>query len=221
MPTTKSKKEKNNNTHNTLLTKYMEFVLEHEQMPKSVFRFCKAHKIKEEDFYSHFGSFEALQKQIWVTFHHHTQDLMNKQLEAAASPKEKLLTYYFTLFEILTANRSYCLFVLRDDIKLTSKMNELVGLRKSIKGFANELIEEGNSEKVYKIFQHQPNIFSEAVWVQFLFLLRFWLKDTSPAFEKTDVAIEKSVQTAFDLFETKPLESLVDFGKFLWKEHQA
>ena len=36
--------------------------------------------------------------------------------------------------------------------------------------------------------------------------------------EKTDVLIEKSVNTVVSLLDTKPLESLIDLGKFLWKE---
>jgi hypothetical protein len=51
-----------------------------------------------------------------------------------------------------------------------------------------------------------------------LFLLKFWMDDTSKGFEKTDILIEKSVNTVVDLLDTKPLESLFDLGKFLWKE---
>lgn len=60
-------------------------------------------------------------------------------------------------------------------------------------------------------------IFAEAVWIQFLFLLKFWANDNSPAFESTDVAIEKSVNTAFDVFDNTPWnESLIlgnSYGK--------
>lgn len=44
------------------------------------------------------------------------------------------------------------------------------------------------------------------------------MEDTSSSFEKTDLVIEKSVRAVFDLFETTPLESVFDFGKFIWKE---
>ena len=53
---------------------------------------------------------------------------------------------------------------------------------------------------------------------QFLFLLKFWMEDGSPGFEKTDIAIEKSVTTIFQIFENTPLEKIIDFGKFLYKE---
>ena len=44
------------------------------------------------------------------------------------------------------------------------------------------------------------------------------MDDTSPSFEKTDVFIEKSVNTTFDLLDVAPLKSLIDFGKFIFKE---
>ena len=61
-------------------------------------------------------------------------------------------------------------------------------------------------------------MFSEGAWIQFMFLLKFWIDDNSAEFEKTDVAIEKSVNTIFDVFDNTPLEQVIDFGKFLFKE---
>jgi len=35
------------------------------------------------------------------------------------------------------------------------------------------------------------------------------------------MAIEKSVTTIFDVFDNTPINNLVDFGKFLYKENFA
>ena len=51
-----------------------------------------------------------------------------------------------------------------------------------------------------------------------LLLLKYWMVDNSAGFEKTDIAIEKSVKAIFDVFETTPLESVIDLGKFLFKD---
>ena len=59
---------------------------------------------------------------------------------------------------------------------------------------------------------------AEAYWGQFAFIIAYWERDTSPSFEKTDVLIEKLVNTAFQLQDIKPLESVLDLGKFLLKE---
>ena len=92
------------------------------------------------------------------------------------------------------------------------------GLRKRIKNFAADLINEGNTEKTIEITKHNPKLFSEGAWLQFLFLLKFWMNDESAGFEKTDIAIEKSVNTSFDVFDNTTLENILDFGKFLYKE---
>ena len=64
----------------------------------------------------------------------------------------------------------------------------------------------------------QNRSLKESAWFQLLVTLKFWLDDTSPSFEKTDIFIEKSVRASFDLIDTTPLKSIIDFGKFLYKE---
>ncbi len=97
-------------------------------------------------------------------------------------------------------------------------LEQLKSLRRQVKSFSKELIQEGNEEKNTKFLQQSETIFSEAAWVQFLFILKFWLDDNSAKFESTDMVIEKSVNTVFDLFDNTPLERVLDLGKFLWKE---
>jgi len=80
------------------------------------------------------------------------------------------------------------------------------------------LIEEGNDNKTLSLAKHPVGLFSEASWAQLLFFLKFWLDDTSPNFEKTDAAIEKSINVAFDVFDNTQLDAIFDLGKFLWKE---
>lgn len=209
-------------TEEKIIGMYMDFVLEHEVYPKSIYKFCKEHKIKETDFYSFFGSFEALKKRIWTKFHDTTFALLEKNSDYQSySNKDKMLTYFYTLFELLTLNRSYVLFSLGEDHQIKEKLADLKSMRHSVKAYAATLIEEANAGKTLKVTKQNPKIFSEGAWVQFLFLLRFWINDASASFEKTDMAIEKSVTTIFDVFDNTPINNLVDFGKFLYKENFA
>ncbi len=202
-----------------IITKYMEYVLEHDGYPKSVYKFCKEAGIKEEDFYKFFGSLESLSKGIWNTFFTTTIDVMNKNKEYAGfSSRDKMLTFFYTFFEMLTLNRSYVLFAMKQHDVPFKNLGQLKGLRMYIKNFAAELIEADNDEKLYKISKNPVSVFSEGAWLQFMFLLNFWIGDDSAEFEKTDVAIEKSVNTIFDLFDNTSLNNVLDFGKFLWKE---
>ncbi|MCM8568106.1 TetR family transcriptional regulator C-terminal domain-containing protein [Gramella jeungdoensis] len=205
-----------------LIAIYMDYVLENEKTPRSVYKFAKDNDMTEQDFYKHFGSFEGLRKAIWEKFFENSMQVMEKSKEYASfSNREKLLTFFYTFFEVLTANRSYVLYTLSEHDMPLKNLDQLKSLRKNIKNYAKGLIEERNKEKSLKLFQQSEMIFSEGVWIQFLFLLKFWMDDNSAAFESTDVAIEKSVNTVFDVFDNTPLERVVDFGKFLWKERMA
>ncbi|MDC6367740.1 MULTISPECIES: TetR family transcriptional regulator C-terminal domain-containing protein [Flavobacteriaceae] len=209
-------------TQEKIIELYMNYVLENETVPKSVFKFCKENSVGEEEFYAFFGSLEGLQKSIWNQFFANTLSVMQKNPDYdSMSNEDKMLTFFFTFFEALTLNRSYVLFALKEHHNAMERHSQLKDLRKSIKKFASELIEERNSDKNLKILKQSPQIFSEGAWFQFLFLLKFWMGDSSPGFEKTDIAIEKSVTTIFQVFENTPLEKIIDFGKFLYKESFA
>ncbi len=222
MATKKKTSATKNVTRQQLIDTYMQYVLEHEKAPVSIYKFSKENGFTEQDFYKHFGSFEGLKSGIWTTFYQMTTDLSQKNKEYESfSNQEKMLTFFYTFFELLTANRSYVLFSLNEDKDKLKMMQQLSPLRKKIKAFAGELIEEKNDEQQLKFLKQPAVIFSEGAWLQFVFILKFWMDDNSPSFEKTDVVIEKSVRAIFDVFATTPLESVIDFGKFLWKEKMA
>ncbi|SNR76675.1 DNA-binding transcriptional regulator, AcrR family [Maribacter sedimenticola] len=203
----------------SIMSLYMDYVLEHEKVPKSVYKFCKDNAIVESDFYLYFGSIGALQKSIWTTFFDNTIKVIHKNKEYGEfANRDKMLTFLFTFFEVLTLNRSYVLFVMDNAPSPLKNMMQVKELRKKVKDFAKDLINKGNASKSSKLTKHNPQLFSEGAWLQVLFLMNFWRTDDSPGFEKTDVAIEKSVNTIFDVFDNTPLENILDFGKFLYKE---
>ena len=204
----------------TIISRYMDYVLEHETYPKSVYKFCKEIKIKEEEFYKFFGSIEKLKTSIWSEFYNNATGVMyaNKEYDSYSN-REKMLTFFYTFFELLTMNRSFVLFDLKENTEGFKNLQKLGDLRKDVRSFATKLIEEENQDKQLRIMKRPVFLFAEGAWIQTVFLLKFWLDDDSAEFEKTDMAIEKSVNTIFDVFDNTPLESVVDFGKFLWKEN--
>jgi AcrR family transcriptional regulator len=209
-------------TQDRIIEWYMNYVLENGKEPDTVYKFSKDHEISEAEFYDFFGSFEGLKRGIWERFFEHTLQVMQKSREYDSfNNREKMLTLYYTFFEMLTANRSYVLFTLKHEDSILKNAGQLKGLRRELKNYTAELIREGNQEQRSGILKRSKAVFSEAAWVQLVFLLKFWMDDNSPQFESTDVAIEKSVNTAFDLFENTPLERALDFGKFLWKEKMS
>ena len=106
---------------------YIHYCLEHNENPKSVYLFCKRNGIVEKEFYAYFSSIEAIEKSVFISFHKLTLELMSKSTDSdLLSFREKLLTYYYTFFEILTANRSYVVFALKGD---KTRLNGLMKLK--------------------------------------------------------------------------------------------
>ena len=219
MATATKKSKKLPVTDDIIIEKFMNDVLQENQEPKNVYVFCQKHNIEESEFYSFFGSLDSLKQSIWLKFFENTtQTIIQDSKFSEYSNKNKLLTLYFTFFEVLTLNRTYILFYFKDKKEGLSNLSNLKSLRTEFKKFIEENCSRKEniiSEKFTRVTQ---SAYAEGAWMQFLFLLKFWLDDTSKGFEKTDVLIEKSVNTVMDLMETKHLENIVDLGKFLWKE---
>ena len=132
--------------------------------------------------------------------------------------RNKLLSFYYTFFENLTANRSYVVYALEGNKDKLKSLQSLTELKKSFSAYIESLNIETIDLKEERFEKLQNRGIKESAWFQLLVTLKFWLDDTSPAFEKTDIFIEKSVNASFDLIDTTPLKSIIDFGKFLFKE---
>jgi hypothetical protein len=83
--------------------------------------------------------------------------------------------------------------------------------------YARDLLAEGRESKEVEPRAFITDRYPNALWRQTLFLLNFWVNDVSKNFEKTDTAIEKAVNTSFDLIGRSPLDTLFDFAKFIYQ----
>ncbi|RTY87921.1 TetR/AcrR family transcriptional regulator [Flavobacterium sp. GSP27] len=206
-------------TKDKIVSLYMNYVLEHSEKPKSVYHFTKINDFTETEFYAFFGTIESIEKEIFKMFVEKTTDLLNKNKEYEMyDMKSKMLSFYFTFFEILTANRSYVVLVLKEHNNQLKKLMQLSGLRNSFRNYLSEIISDEFRTQQEKLQNFQEKSFQEASWIQLLLTLKFWLDDASAAFEKTDIYIEKSVKVTFELMNIAPIDSLIDFGKFIFKE---
>jgi hypothetical protein len=204
---------------NQLVELYMNQVLQNNVEPKNVFLFCQENKIIESDFYSFYGSIDALRQDIWVKFFENVKTTIENDANYLTySNKNKLLTLYFSLFEVLTLNRSYVVFALKEDKNILKNLKQLKEFRTHFKNFIAEIADSQTTEEDFKVNKIAKPLYVEGAWLEFLFLMKFWLDDTSKGFEKTDIMIEKAVKATFDVLDTTPIDSLIDLGKFVWKE---
>lgn len=198
---------------------YMDEVLEKGQKPKSVYHFAKENDFTEAEFYTFFGTLEGLEKEIFRLFFVNTVDLLHKNADYQEyDMKNKMLSFYFTFFEILTANRSYVLQSLKLDRNPLKNLVQLTALRESFKEYVAEILTDDYRLEVEKLQKFQEKGIQESAWLQLMMTIKFWMDDDSAAFEKTDIFIEKSVNASFELMNVAPLNHLIDFGKFLFKE---
>ena len=197
----------------------MEFVLENNHQPKSVFSFAKENNFEEADFYKFYGSFETIEDAIFSEFFHHTMLILNKSEDYKNyDARNKLLSFYFTFFEILSANRSYIVYALKNVKKDLKKLKSLKTLKIDYTKYIEELNINRIELKQETLEKIQNTSIKESSWVHLMITMKFWLDDISPSFEKTDIFIEKSINARFDLMDIKPLKSIIDFGKFILKE---
>ncbi|TDY05518.1 TetR family transcriptional regulator C-terminal domain-containing protein [Meridianimaribacter flavus] len=206
-------------TSNNIITFYMDYVLEHNKRPKTVYAFAKKHKFEEQKFYAFFGSFEALEQHIFKAFFDNTLKALSANEDYTAfNSRNKLLSFYFTFFENLTANRSYVIYALNQHKNKLKNYVVLKDLKSHFTHYISELGIELIETKQEQIDKLQQKSLKESAWMQLLLTIKFWMDDTSPSFEKTDIFIEKSVNTSFDVLDIAPIKSLIDFGKFIYKE---
>ncbi|MEO9570166.1 MAG: TetR family transcriptional regulator C-terminal domain-containing protein [Polaribacter sp.] len=210
---------KKNITAKKIIEIYMDEVLMGKKS-STVYEFSKTHNFEESDFYKYFKDFKILEKKIFQLFCTNTIHLLveNEDYKTYDS-KTKLLSFYYTFFEILTLNRSYVILKLKENKNKLESLKLLSKLREEFLMFITAEIYSDNFDfKNKTINKIQDKGINEAAWVQLLFTIQFWLDDESQNFEKTDVFIEKSITASFDLKDLTPLKSVFDFAKFMWKE---
>ncbi|WP_115463118.1 TetR family transcriptional regulator C-terminal domain-containing protein [Winogradskyella aurantiaca] len=202
-----------------IIDMFMDYVLEHNHQPKSVYAFAKTNNFEESKFYKFFGSFDALERDIFKAFFDNTIAVIDKNEDYQNfDARNKLLSFYYTFFEVLTANRSYVLYALKEHKEHLKLLKTLSVLKKHFINYIGLLDIETIDFKQEQLEKIQRRGIKETAWLQLLITLRFWMDDSSALFEKTDLFIEKSVKASFDLIDTTPIRSLIDLGKFIYKE---
>jgi hypothetical protein len=207
-------------TEKQIISFYMDDVLSEDTTAQSVYAFAKRHNFEESDFYQFFNGFQHLEEEIFATFGRNTIEMIEQSQDYDHyETQQKLLSFYFTFFELLTANRSYVMAQLKGNSDKLSSLKALGALRRVFVNFIERLGLVNIDFKSDQLNKLRDKGVSESVWVQLLIILKFWMEDRSKGFEKTDIFIEKSIKAQFDLIDSAPVHSVYDLAKFLWKEN--
>jgi hypothetical protein len=196
---------------------YIDHVLTEGQQPKSVYVFAKKNKMPEDEFYRSFGSFDAVEQSVWADLTNKTlAEIRRQEVWTQYSSREKALSFFYSFFELLKSSRSFAVYSIKKHRGLgTPKVLEPT--KDIFESFAEEILTEGIETAELSDRKFFSKRYKDALWVQFGFVLNFWINDDSAGFEKTDEAIEKGVNVTFDLFQRSPIDNLFEYGKFLAK----
>lgn len=220
METTKKSTRKSNQkvSDEKIVAAYIKHLLVEGKQPVSVFKFCHDLHIEEEAFYNLVGSFDGLDRLIWKRFIDKTiARLESDRSFKDFSSREKMLAFYFTLLEELKSNRSYAIFHLGSFRKPEMTPGYLKSFKEVFESFFEKILAEGKGNGEVANRPYLDRRYPQLFWFHLGFILLFWKDDDSAAFERTDAAIEKSVNLAFDLIGKGTIDSALDFGKFVYQ----
>lgn len=219
---TKQKKRTGASQVDRIKASYMDAVLMGDQSLSSIYAFCRSQKISEAQFYKHFNSFDGIEAAIWRDWFERTRTIItNEGHWENYSIREKILSFYYTWFEVILEHRSFALLAFRrlHSPEAFMGFSPLKRLRVHVTAFMHDLVKEGGESgeipvRESKINETYPNL----LWYQFVFLLHFWKNDSSQEFAATDAAIEKSVNLALDFAGRGPIDGMIDFAKFMYQQ---
>ena len=202
-----------------ILTSYMDYVVEQQRKPTNANDFCDITNIDKKIFFTHFKSLKKVEKTIFKELFNNSLEVLNESEEFLTfDKKNKLLSLYFTFFENLNLNREYIVIALKGCENKIKSFSIFSDLKKSFVLFVNDLEISESILPIDGLEKAQRKFVNESAWFQLFLTIKFWLDDTSTSFEKTDILIEKSINTSFEFLENKFLKNAIDLGKFVYKE---
>lgn len=207
-----------------ILTAYADYLLDHQERPKSMHHFAKELKVSEQKIYAHYTSFEAIEGGIIAQFVENARDLAVQQGasdEAFSDQRTQMLTFYLTFVEVLKANRSLVLLLLPKGKDQLQAWKNLKTAKKVFLAYVRSLDIKIEALSFIPSDKVKEKTVEAAAWAQFLSILGFWMKDDSANFERTDIFIEKSLKLSFEISDSTILHSIVDLGKFVTQNEET
>lgn len=224
-----------------LRKEYTVFVLSQGKRPPSVRRFVESLNLLEKDFYHLYADFEALEKDIFLSYFEETRDkLQNDAAFKQYNGLEKILAVYYTWFEVLKYHRSFIAFLEKQKpflvkaidfvpvggriLKFLAKQAlatappYLLHIYEPFKDTLKPILNEAMGEEIAERFWISSK-YHEVLWGTSILLFRFWLNDKSPDFERTDAAIEKTLNFVFDLLRPNAWDTGFDLVRFMVSKH--
>ena len=165
-------------------------------------------EISEKEFFDHFSSPDEVGRKIWTNLGDSVIETLNgSELYNSYPPRQKILSYYFTFFEVALNERTF--------IERTYNNSKLTRAYKDkFKLFIGDIVQEGIANEDIKERLSLSNYYPEVLWDLHIKLIRFWLNDTSEKFVETEKAVEMYSRIPLELMGPNLLDSMFETVKF-------
>lgn len=203
-----------------IIKHFVKQVGEKGKKPESIYAFMDSMDADEKTFHEYFQSIKDLEKNTWLYFMETT--LTRIQAEEAYteySVREKMLSFLFTLVEMLKPDREFVRFYRNTRPKgFRITPDYMVLAYEYFVNWAKQIIEEGTETGEIADRSLINQKYADGLWLMVLSSLRYWMEDRSEDYDKTDTFIEKYVNFNFDMLGVTPLDSGIDLFRFVIQE---
>jgi hypothetical protein len=195
---------------------YQQLVESEGKKPSSFESFLSQPEVASVDVEAYYSSFARIERDILLrTFTEVLGRLESAPEYPEFSAREKVLALYFTWLEELAKIRDFLQIIDRYELPTPFSPSYLKEMEGPFLQVIEGILEEGRATGEVAARQLLASNYPKVFWIDTRFLLHYWLKDESEAFEKTDAAVEKAVNFTFDLLAPNLLDSGFDLITFL------
>lgn len=162
----------------------------------------------EKDFFQYFTSADDVARKIWSNIGDQVMEVLNgSELHNSYPPRQKVLSYFFTFFDVALNERTF--------IDRTIGNNDyLKSYRESFKNYIGDIVQEGIATEDMKERLSLSNYYPKVLWELHVKLVRVWLNDSSDNFVETEKAIEIYSKVPLELMGPNLLDSLFETVKY-------
>jgi len=199
-----------------IIAHYIRFNNKNGKAPVSVFQFCEDCGLSERQFFDEFSDFDHLKEEILGDYWKNTVSKLEEQeFYQNTNDEEKFLAVAYGFFENLKDQRSFFLNFFGDWNSPKDLFHGFRNFREVVLKYIDQLDLPSTDLGIPQINKPIEKLNSNALFLNLIFVLHYWVKDRSKGFEKTDALIEKLFTLSFDMMETNSLKKVIDLGKFL------
>ncbi len=204
----------NNVQGDELQDAYWKYLLIEGARPKSVFALMDSLQREEAEFYQSYASLEALESSYWQSTVDGTIRVLKADEDYAEYPADqKLLAFFYTYITHIQGSRSR--FVEYFPKPSLGSTDSLKGMSQSFKTYAKEIVSEGVQQGIFADRKKMLDYYDRFIFMHFLAIIHYYIKDSSEDFQDTDAFIEKSTHFGIQSAASGVLESGFDFVRFI------